>query len=178
MKVCARCFNVYFAVMAATMLLCGCQTGHHAKADKKTAALNVCIEASSGPEGTSQTVSVLRADPVAVTIDPNPVLTEAGIIAARIIESPGGFAIEVKFDESSTWTLEQFTAANPGRHLVIEGQWGDKPANSRWLAAPLITHRIDNGVLSFTPDASRDEADQLVLGLNNVAKKIQKGLLK
>ena len=48
--------------------------------------------------------------------------------------------------------LEQYTAANPGRHLVIFGQWGDKLADGRWLAAPLITHRISNGLLAFTPD--------------------------
>jgi hypothetical protein len=32
--------------------------------------------------------------------------------------------------------------------------------------------------LSFTPDMSREEADRLVIGLNNVAKKIQKEQLK
>lgn len=164
--------------MAVVALFCGCQTGEHDKADKKIAALSVHIETNPGPDGTSQTISVLRSDPVSVTIDPNPILTEANLIAAKIIESPGGFAIELQFDESSTWTLEQFTAANPGRHFVIFGQWGDKAADSRWLAAPLITHLISNGVLSFTPDASRDEAGQLVLGLNNVARKIQKGQLK
>jgi hypothetical protein len=175
MKVCARRFNVYFALAAAVALLCGCQTNKHAE---KTGALRVHIETSPGPEDTSQTVSVLRSDPVAVTIASEPILTEANIIAAKIIESPGGFAIEVQFDESSALTLEQFTAANPGRHLVIYGQWGDKLANGRWLAAPIITHRISNGVLAFTPDASHDEADRLVLGLNSVAKEIQKGLMK
>ena len=160
-------------------LLCGCQTGHHhEKADEKTGALRVHIETSPVPEGTSQTISVLRSDPVAVTIASDPILTEANLITAKIVESPGGFSIQVQFDESSTLTLEQFTAAYPGRHLVIYGQWGEKLANGRWLAAPLITHRIGDGLLAFTPDASRDEAGQLVLGLNNVVKKIQKGLMK
>ncbi|HEX3889669.1 MAG TPA: hypothetical protein VHX90_02370 [Verrucomicrobiae bacterium] len=178
MKVCARVFNVYFTVAAAMALLCGCQTSPQDKADKKVGALRVHVETNPGPEGTSQTISVLRSDPVAVTISQDPILTEANLIAAKIIESPGGFAIEVKFDEISASSLEQFTAANPGRHLAIYGQWGEKLANGRWLAAPLITHRIADGRLTFTPDASRDEADQLVLGLNNVAKKIQKGLMK
>lgn len=175
MKVCGLRFNVYFALAAATMLLCGCQT---VKPAKKTAALRVYIESNAGLEGTSRTITLLRADPVVLTIAPDPFLTEAGIIAARTIETPGGFAIEVQFDEFSAVTLEQYTAANPGRHLAIYGEWGEKPVTGRWLAAPLITHRIGNGILSFTPDASREEADELVLGLNNVAKKIQKGLLK
>jgi preprotein translocase subunit SecD len=178
MKVCARRFNVYFALAAAVALLCGCQTSQHDKADKKTGALRVYIETNPGPEGTSKTITLLRADPVVLTIAPDPILTEASIIAAKVIETPGGFAIEVRFDEISAMTLEQFTATYPGRHLAIYGQWGDKPATGRWLAAPLITHRIGDGVLAFTPDATREEADELVLGLNNVAKKIQKGLLK
>jgi hypothetical protein len=174
MKVCGRRFNVYFAVAAAASLLCGCETAK----DKMSAALRVHFETNPGPEGTSQTVSVLRSDPVAVTIDPDPVLTEANIVTAKVVDVPGGFGIELQFDETTAWMLEQYTSANPGRHFVIFGQWSDKPADGRWLAAPLITHRIVNGVLSFTPDASREEADLLVLGLNNVAKKVHKGLLK
>jgi SecD-like export protein len=174
MKVCARRFNVYFAVMAALALVCGCQSAK----DKMTAVLRIHFEtAAGGPPGTSQTISVLRSDPVAVTIEPDPILTEASIIEAKVADVAGGFAIELKFDETTAWMLEQYTSANPGRHFVIFGQWSDKLKDGRWLAAPLITHRITNGVLSFTPDCSRDEADRLVLGLNNSAKKIRKGLL-
>jgi preprotein translocase subunit SecD len=175
MKVCARRFNVYFALAAAMALLCGCQTD---RPGEKIGALRVHLETNPGPDGTSLNVSVLRSDPVAVTIAPDPILTEANLIAAKIIQSPGGSEIELQFDESGAWTLEQFTAANPGRHLAIYGQWGDKLANGRWLAAPLITHRIGDGRLVFAADISSDEADELVLGLNNIAKKIHKGLLK
>ncbi|HUZ07335.1 MAG TPA: hypothetical protein VMV89_07585 [Candidatus Paceibacterota bacterium] len=175
MKGCARRFNVYLALAAALALLCGCQTD---KPAKRTATLRVYIESNSGIVGTSQNITLLRADPVMLTIASEPILTEAGIIAARTIETPGGFAIEIRFDEMSAVTLEQYTAANPGSHLAIYAEWGGKPVTGRWLAAPLITHRIGNGILSFTPDASREEADELVLGLNNVAKQIQKGLFK
>ena len=162
-------------MMAALLLICGCQTD---KQGEKTGALRVHIETGPGPEVTSQTISVLRSNPMAVTIASDPVLTEANLIAAKIVEARGGFAIELQFDEISASALEQLTASNPGRHLVIFGQWGDKLANGRWLAAPLITHRIGNGVLTFTPDASRGEAGELVLGINNVAGKIHKSLLK
>jgi hypothetical protein len=174
MKVCARRFNVFFALTAVVALLGGCQTVNE---PKDLGALRIHIETNPGPVGTSQGISVLRASPVAVRISTVPIMTEANIIAAKIIESPGGFAMEVHFDEISTSLLEQYTAANPGRHLAIYGHWGDTSADGRWLAAPLI-HRIGNGVLSFTPDCSREEADHLVLGLNNVAAKIHKGQLK
>jgi len=120
---------------------------------------------------------VLRFDPVSVTIGHDPILTEDNVAAARVIDTPGGFAIEIRFDESGALMLEQYSAANPGRHFVIFGQWGEKLANGRWLAAPLITHRIGDSLLAFTPDTTRDEADQLVLGLDNVAKNINKAKL-
>ena len=140
--------------------------------------MRVHIQVNPDSLGTSQTISVLRSDPVLVTISHNPILTEANIVAAKVMDAPGGFAIEIQFDENGTWLLEQYSAANPGGHFAIFGQWGDKLANGRWLAAPLITHRIANGVLAFTPDASRAEADQLVLGLNNVTAKARKGETK
>ena len=42
--------------------------------------------------------------------------------------------------------------------------------NGRWLAAPSINRLVANGTLTFTPDASREEAEQLVKGLNLAAK--------
>jgi len=181
MKVCARRFNVYFALAAGLVLLCGCKTEQQRERDKAAkvvGALRVHLEASSNDTSTIQTISVLRSDPVLVTIADEPILTEANLITARVIDTPGGFAIEVRFDEISASLLEQYSATNPGRHFVIFGQWGEKLADGRWLAAPLITHRIGDGTLAFTPDCSRKEADQLVLGLNNVAAKINKGSLK
>jgi preprotein translocase subunit SecD len=178
MKVCARQFNLYLALGTALTLLGGCQTN---KSDEKVSALRVHIEVNADNAGdlsTAQTISVLRSTPVAVTIEQDPVLTEANVVAAKVVELPGGFAIEVKFDETATWTLEQYSAANPGKHFAIFGQWSEKVVDGRWLAAPIINHRIGNGVLAFTPDASREEADQLVLGLNNAAKKTRAGTLK
>jgi len=176
MKLLARRFNIYYLVLAFLLgPACGCQTG---KPGKEVGALRVHIEVSPDPAGTSQNISMLRSDPVLVTIKREPILTEANIVTAKVIDARGGFAIEIKFDGNGTWLLEQYSAANPGRHFVIFGQWSEKPVAGRWLAAPIITHRIADGVLAFTPDCSREEADQLVPGLNNAAKKIHKKMLK
>ncbi len=175
MVVWTKRFNLYLALAAALALLCGCQT-HRQKG--LPGALRVHIQTNPNALDTSQTISVLRSDPVLVTIARNPFLTEANIVAAKVMDTPGGFAIEIRFDENGAWLLEQYSAANPGGHFAIFGQWGDKLVNGRWLAAPLITHRIANGVLAFTPDATRAEADQLVLGLNHAAAKIRKGEMK
>jgi len=175
MVVLTRRFNLYLALAATLALLCGCQTHRQ---QGPVGALRIHIQVNPDTLGTSQTVSVLRSDPVLVTISHNPILTEANIVTTKVTDTPGGFAIEIRFDENGAWLLEQYSAGNPGGHFAIFGQWGDKLANGRWLAAPLITHRIANGVLAFTPDASRAEADQLVLGLNNVTAKARKGETK
>jgi preprotein translocase subunit SecD len=175
MKVLARRFNLYLALATLLGLFCGCHTD---KESKQLGALRVHIEVNPDPAGASQTISVLRSDPVLVTINREPILTEANVVTAKVIEATGGFAIEIKFDENGAWLVEQYSAANPGRHFVIFGQWGEKLNNGRWLAAPIITRRITGGKLVFTPDCSREEADQLALGLNNATKAIHKNMLK
>ncbi len=160
----SRQFNIYLALAATSGLLCGCLTN---KPHGQTSALRVHIQASRDTAGTSEEVSVIRADPVDINITKLPILTEANVVAAKIINDPGGFAINIHFDETGTWILEQYTAANTGRHLAIFGQWGEKLANGRWLGAPLITHRVADGVLAFTPDMSRPEAEQFIIGLSN-----------
>ena len=175
MKVLAGRFNIYLALVLLLGVAGGCQTS---KADKQTGALRVHIEADPDPAGTSQPISVIRSDPVLVTIKREPILTEVNIVTAKVIDAHGGFAIEIKYDESGTWTLEQYSAANPGRHFAVFGAWGDKMVDSRWLGAPFISHRISDGVLAFTPDCSREEADKLVLGLNNYVKSAHKGMFK
>ena len=169
-------FNLYLWILAVSLALtAGCKTGKDS--DQQKAALRVHLQ-SSESISTVETVSVLRSEPMLVAIATDPILTESHVDSARLVEAPGGFAVEIRFNQTGKWTLEQFTGSNPGKHLAIFGQWSDKLKDGRWLAAPVISHRIADGVLSFTPDASREEMEQFVLGLNNVAKKIRKQLLK
>jgi len=173
-----RLFNLY--LLSAALLLAGCAS-EKSKQAKLMSALRVHVESNiSGPNGfgTTQTISFIRSEPVTITVNTTPILAENDITQAAVMSSPGGFAVEVQFNSMGTLTLEQFTAANPGKHLVIFGQWGEKGNEGRWIAAPLITHRIANGLLAFTPDASREDCDRLVLGLNNVARKINKEAFK
>jgi hypothetical protein len=181
MKVLARQFNIYLTLAVLLGLAGGCETSSSSKSKKEkqqVAALRVHIETTPDPLGSSQQITVLRSDPVLVTIKREPILSEANIIKAKIIEAQGGFALEIKFDENGTWMLEQYSAANPGRHFVIYGQWSEKSSDGRWLAAPLISRRNGSGTLAFTPDCSREEADLLVPGLNTAGEKAQKQKFK
>ncbi len=178
----ARRFNLYLLLMTVGLLaVAGCETDQkkaQKKAEKQVASIRIHIENRAQLASTGQTVSVLRTSPVLVTIGPEPILTEANVLAARLLQTEGGYAIEVQFDSSGTYMLEQYSAANSGKHLVIFCQWSEAGKDSRWLAAPIITRRIPNGVLSFSPDASEAESKQIVTGLNNMAKQIAKGKMK
>lgn len=164
-----RRFNLYFLPAALLLLVSGCALLHFHS--RPVAALRIHVEGESAVAGSSQTISVMRSQPVMVTIASEPILTEADVVAARLLETRGGFALELKFDEIGGWALEQYTAVNPGKHLAIFGQWGGKPADGRWLAAPSINRRVAGATLVFTPDASREEAGLLVKGLNAAAEK-------
>jgi hypothetical protein len=169
-------FNLYLlALLAGAVAFTGCSTFHKKKKDEPLGAVRLHIENTANAEGEGETVSVLRADPVLITISKDPVLTEQNLLRAQLIETPGGFSIELKFDETGAWTLEQFSAAYSGKHFVIFAQWGDKLKDGRWVAAPLITGRNASSLMAFTPDMSHDEAQKWVTGLNNMAKKIQTG---
>ena len=60
--------------------------------------------------------------------------------------------------------------------MPIFCQFGEKLGKARWLAAPVISRRNSNGLLVFTPDADREEAAEIELGLNNLARKTQPSL--
>lgn len=168
-------FNVY---LCGWLLLASASSGcawFHSKPPQALGAVRVHIESPPGPENQTQAVSILRADPVLVTILKDPVVTEADLLRANLVESPGGFFIELRFDSIGSYSLEEFTSAYQGKHFAIFGQWGDRLKDGRWLAAPLITKRDAAGTLSFTPDMSREEARQWVEGLNNKARIIHTG---
>ena len=176
MKVYAIRFNIYLVLIAALLVAAGCKSG--SSDNKKVSAIRIHIESNVDPAGTSQTITLLRAEPVSLTILRDPILSESDVISSRVIDSPAGFAVEMKFNDTGTIMLEQYSAGNPGKHFVVFGQWGNKGSDGRWLAAPLITHRITDGVFSFTPDMAKDDAYRLVLGLNNVSKANLKGMMK
>jgi preprotein translocase subunit SecD len=169
-------FNLYLWALAASLsLTAGCATGKDK--DKQTAAMRVHLQSSESISA-GQKINVLRSQPMLMSIVVDPILTESHVSSASVLETPGGFAVEIQFNQTGMWMLEQYTGSNPGKHLAIFGQWSDLAKDGRWLAAPVIGRRIADGLLIFTPDASREEADEFVNGLNNVAKKIRKQSLK
>jgi len=170
-------FNIYLLAALAVVSVCGCKSA--GKHKKQLSAFHMHMEVNADASNRSQAVPIYRAQPFLLTIDKAPFLTEGNVAEAKVIDVVGGFDISIKFDRQGTWLLNSFSTANRGRHFAIFVQWtakpGDKIGPGRWLAAPQITKPLTEGMLVFTPDASREECDQIVLGLNNVAKKLKTG---
>lgn len=160
-------FNIYLLLaLVAVAASSGCKTFGK---KKEASTLRLHLEVNEDASGASSPVPVYRASPVYVNVEKQPFLNEATISKASVVDVMGGFAIFVQYDRKGSWLLEQYTTANKGKRMAIFSQFGEV----RWLAAPVITKRITDGALVFTPDATREEAERIVRGLNNVAKEMK-----
>lgn len=165
-------FNIYLLCLIALCAF-GCKSSPEKEREKQLSTLALHMEVVPDESQFSRNITVFRDKPVSVHIDKSAFLTESHVEEARIVEEMDGWVLAIKFDKRGTWLLEQYTTTNPGKHIAIFSTFGPgKKKEARWIAAPVITRRIPNGTLRFTPDASRDEAEDIVLGLNNLAKKV------
>jgi preprotein translocase subunit SecD len=92
-----------------------------------------------------------------------------------VVDDPlGGFEFTIQFDRQGTRLLEQYSTASKGKRIAVFSYFGNpkEPGKGevRWLAAPVVRERITDGIFTFTPDASREEAERIARGLNNVAR--------
>ena len=164
-------FNLYLTI---ALVLCGCQSPQ-SKTEQQLSTIRVHLEATRDTPDRTDTINIIRSQPIELKIEKRAFVDEASIAGAELIENVGGYYIRVEFDRGGGMLLEQYSSANVGRRLAIFSQFVC-PTNAelneaRWIAAPKITQRIGDKSLTFTPDASREEAEQIVLGLQNIARK-------
>lgn len=166
-----RSFNIYL-LGAFFAIGLGCETTSTGKRGKEASTLRLFLEANADGSPHNATASVFRQKPFVVTINREPFLTELDLDSAEVVKADayGGFAIRAQFGRHGALLLENVTTVNRSRHLVIQSQFTE----SRWLAAPLITKRITDGMIVFTPDASEEEAQRIVRGLNNLIAEVKK----
>jgi preprotein translocase subunit SecD len=170
MKFCLQRLNLYLWVVLAVGL-CGCKSTPESQTKKLVATLRLHIEAGRDSSKSSEPVPVYREQPVMINVEKEPFLSEGSVNQATVFNAVGGFALRVQFDHQGSTLLEQYTSLHRGKRIAIFSQFGDKIQDYRWLAAPVISHRISDGVLVFTPDTTREEAEEIAIGLNNVSAK-------
>jgi preprotein translocase subunit SecD len=174
-----RCkrFNIILMLLAALVVIGGCKSGPEKQRKKVMATLRLHQEVNPDASGRSEVVTVHREPLVTLNINKAPFLTEANVKSAKVVDVMGGFVVHIQFDRQGSWLLEQYTAASKSKHIAVFSQFderlGEKLNQGSWLAAPKIYNHITDGLFTFTPDVTRDQADQIALGLNNVAKKVQ-----
>jgi preprotein translocase subunit SecD len=169
MKFAGSPFNIILVL--GILFLTGCETtASSRKGKKEVSTFRVHLETHKDTGDRTRQILFPREQPATLTIEVQPILTEANVAQASVTEGPDGFSLRVQLDRRGVWLLENYSATRIGRRLVIFSDFG----RERWLAAPVISRRVPDGVLVFTPDATLEEAQRIARGLNYVAAKIRK----
>lgn len=175
MKSCRLNINVIFCAMTCALILalCGCKTTEEKKAAKEKTLISLHLE--TNPDGTPRNgkVPVYRSRPEMINVMKEPFLANQNILNASVVDLEGGFGILLQFDDHGTRVLEMYTGRFRGKRIAVNCAFPEL----RWLAAPRITSTVKNGAFIFTPDATREETERIVRGINNTAKDARKNNL-
>ena len=171
MKSWRRNINAIFCALALLSLFSACGTTSQKK-KKDEAIIKIHLERVADNKSDQSDVPVYRANPVYIHIDTTDILNNYDIANASVVDIEGGYGIRLVFNDHGARVLENISARNAGKRLVIYASWPEV----RWIAAPRITGRIGNGELVFTPDTTREEAEKIVKGANAVTEKMAKGV--
>ena len=164
-------FNLYLC-LALALLLAACSSTEDKKKkkeEKQVAYLELHLEVNPDGSSDNHEVTINRDSPYTINVDKSPAVDSGDLDEAVIVDELGGFVIRLKFNWRGTQLLDGVTAGNHNKRLAVFVRFPE----TRWLASPVIQKHIGNGVFSFTPDCTREEAERIVHGLNNVAKKIK-----
>jgi hypothetical protein len=168
-------WNINVFCAAAVIFVFGaCKTTEEKKAAKDRTMISLHIEMNPDGSAKNSPVPIYRSQPMRVNVSVQPFLTNVDLDSASVVDLEGGFGIKLAFDPHGTKVLDMYTVAHKGKRIAIDAAFPEL----RWLAAPLITRRISDGVFIFTPDATKEEAERIVRGLNNTIKQGRKGWLK
>jgi hypothetical protein len=169
-------FNIYLVglIAALTLSWVGCVSPETRRRDKVHYTELWLYEGM--PEtfiDTNKTLAVMVAG-IPLLVKKTPFLTEEDLEEAEVIDSAGGgYAMRLRFNDHGRYQLDAFTGSHRGRHLIIFARYGlrkkkdEVPLKEAWLAAPLITRQVNDGILTFTPNARKEELYSILDGLRN-----------
>jgi hypothetical protein len=168
MKTRLASINIYLCLLAF-LFIWGCgTTGFGGK--KEATQLRVHVERPRDASGRSVEAIFHRENPVVLVVDKQWILNEGDVTKAEVVESHGAYDIKLELTRHGKLVLDITSTANRGKRLAMFSSFGD----SRWIGVMPLEGAITNGVITFTPDSTRAEADRIVRGLNNIAKEIKK----
>ncbi len=168
-------FNSYLLVLVAACLA-ACETtqpGGAPKGAKGVATLRIHLETHSDPLGLSRqiTVGTVGREEAQTFLVTAPMISEETLVAARLWEGNADqFAIHLQFDREGQRILEMLSMSYRGKRLAIMSQFPE----ARWIGTVRMDRRIADGTLLFRPEATREEAEQIVHLLNGTVAKLKK----
>lgn len=165
MKFAFQRINCYLAIAACLAWASGCVSPEEKQKRKEASTLKLHLQMDFDTGDRTQLIEVVRAKPTVLRVERVPFLDESHVVDAKVVDTIGGFAIMVQFDFHGTLALESVSTTHRNKCVAIFSLFTE----GRWLAAPQLNTRITDGTLVFTPDATREEAERIVRGLNNVA---------
>lgn len=170
---CGR-FNLYLAALLAAALA-ACETtgpGSAQKGSAELATVRLHLETHADPTGIGigQQVTVGREQPQTLYIG-GALLGEPNLASAELWDgNDGQYAIRLQFDSEGARTLETLSMSYRGKRLAIMSQF----PQPRWIGTVRMDRRISDGGILFRPDATREEAQRIVSGLNKAVAKLKK----
>ena len=175
-------FNTFLCAALLLAPLIGCATKSDDKSDdtekhdkKEATVIELHIEGDAEDVNDTIAVPVGRDNPIAVEVEKDPFMDAQYLENAQVMdEADGLFSIRLKFDWQGTSLLNAETARNPGRRVAVYCEFGKGKEKHFYIASPKITRPISNGIFTFSPAVTHEEAERIVRGLNNVAKQVKK----
>jgi hypothetical protein len=168
-------FNIYLASLVAA-LLPACETTGGKTAGKKgkeASTFRIYLETRRPiPEHTRE-VTVYRDHPEKVLIFTDPAIDERHLEKVEVIDVAGskaGFVMVVRLSPEGRLLAQNISSSERGKRIVIESMFTEL----RYLGAPYLSKYIPDGILVFEPDATREESERIVRGINNLIKAINK----
>jgi hypothetical protein len=165
-----KVFASFNLILLVAVLFAGCKTTEASKEKKEQSTVRLHLEAPVTDDNSRSGTVLVTKQKIPINVDREPFLSEGDLHHAEIVATPGGFAIALNFADHGMFQLDMVTTSNKGRRIAVLMQFPE----SHWVAGPMITRRISDGVLTFTPDLTLEEAQRAVRGLNNVAEKARR----
>lgn len=166
MKIGQISFNTYLLWALGAVLAAGCASPDR---KKSSPTVRVYLEVNPAESGKYQTVPIGEKPLFEVTVSKDPFLTEHHIKEARVRDDGlGGFEMSIEYNRPGRWLLEEYSTACRGKRAAVLVTMDDL---TRYVAAPVMNKHIGDGVLTFTPDLTRQEAEDLARRLNEEEKR-------
>lgn len=143
------------AALAVCWLAAGCK--------EEKATLRIFLQASDRLPEAHRKVVVLRNPPMNIIINPVSEVSEHDLLSAKAVKTPTQKLLVLQFDPHGQRAIETFTAEHRGELYVMT-------INAIPIAAPLIREVVHDGILTVVVDATDEELDKMVKGLDFASK--------